>query len=118
MAKIIIVDDAAFMRLNLKQIMEGLGHEVIAEAENGKEAIEKYKNKRPDIIFMDITMPEMDGIEAVEKIKEIDPEAKIIMCSAMGQKKIVIKAITAGAKDFIVKPFKKDKIAETIDKFI
>lgn len=87
MAKIIIVDDAAFMRLNLKQIMEGLGHEVIAEAENGKEAIEKYKNKKPDIIFMDITMPEMDGIEAVEKIKEIDPEAKIIMCSAMGRRK-------------------------------
>ncbi|ADO76386.1 response regulator [Halanaerobium praevalens] len=118
MAKIIVVDDAAFMRLNLKQIMEGLGHEVIAEAENGKDAIEKYQASKPDIMFMDITMPEMDGIEAVKKIKEIDPEAKIIMCSAMGQKKIVINAITAGAKDFIVKPFKKDKIAETIDKFL
>lgn len=118
MAKIIVVDDAAFMRLNLKQIMVGLGHEVIAEAENGKEAIEKYQASKPDLMFMDITMPEMDGIEAVKKIKEIDPEAKIIMCSAMGQKKIVINAITAGAKDFIVKPFKKDKIAEAIDKFL
>lgn len=118
MAKIIIVDDAAFMRLNLKQIMEGLGHEVIAEASNGKEAIAAYQSAKPDIMFMDITMPEMDGIEAVEKIKEIDPEAKVIMCSAMGQKKIVINAITAGAKYFIVKPFKKEKIAEAIDKFL
>lgn len=114
--RILIVDDAAFMRMMVKDILSKNGFEVVGEAENGKVAIEKYKELKPDLITMDITMPEMDGIAAVKKIKEIDDSARIIMCSAMGQQAMVIDAIQAGAKDFIVKPFQPDRVIEAVRK--
>ena len=113
---ILIVDDAAFMRINLKNILEKAGYEVVGEAENGSEAVQKYKDLDPDLVTMDITMPEMDGIEAVKKIREIDSDANIIMCSAMGQQSMVVEAIEAGAKDFIVKPFDDDRVIEAVEK--
>ena len=115
MKSVLIVDDAAFMRLNLKNILKD-EYEIIGEAENGKEAVEMYKEKNPDIVTMDITMPVMDGIEAIKAILDIDPDANIVVCSAMGQQKIVIQAIELGAQDFIVKPFKKDRVKEAIAK--
>src|SRR6056297_1290728 len=102
------------MRINLKNILEKAGYEVVGQAENGKEAIKKYKDLEPDLVTMDITMPEMDGIEAVKKIREINSEANIIMCSAMGQQSMVVEAIEAGAKDFIVKPFDDDRVIEAV----
>lgn len=114
--RILIVDDAAFMRMMVKDILSKNGFEVVGEAENGKVAIEKYKELKPDLVTMDITMPEMDGIAAVKKIKEIDDSARIIMCSAMGQQAMVIDAIQAGAKDFIVKPFQPDRVIEAVRK--
>jgi len=116
LSNILVVDDAAFMRLNLRNILGEFGHEVVGEAENGKQAVEKYRDLEPDLVTLDITMPEMDGIEAAAKLKEIDKDVKMIMCSAMGQQAMVIKAIEAGAKDFIVKPFNKDRIKEAIEK--
>ena len=113
---ILLVDDAAFMRINLKNILEKAGYEVVGEAENGNEAVQKYKDLDPDLVTMDITMPEMDGIEAVKKIREIDSDANIIMCSAMGQQSMVVEAIEAGAKDFIVKPFDDDRVIEAVEK--
>lgn len=118
MYKVLIVDDAAFMRMMLKNILEKDDFKVIAEASNGLKAIEAYQNERPDVVTMDITMPDMDGIEAVRKIKEIDPTAKIIMCSAMGQQGMVLDAIKAGAKDFIVKPFQADRVLDSIKKIV
>jgi two-component system chemotaxis response regulator CheY len=118
MAKILITDDAAFMRMMLADILKKAGHEVIGEAANGLEAIDKYQKLTPDLVTMDITMPEMDGIEALKKIKEIAPQAKVIMCSAMGQQGMVLQAIQAGAKDFIVKPFQADRVLESINKVI
>jgi two-component system chemotaxis response regulator CheY len=114
MATIMIVDDAAFMRSLLKSFLSDSGHIVIAEASNGDEAVKLFQHHRPDLITMDITMPDMDGITAVRKIREFDKNAKIIMCSAMGQHKMVLDAITAGANDFIVKPFQKDRVLESI----
>ncbi len=108
MAKVMICDDAAFMRMMIKDILTKNGYEIAAEAENGQKAVEKYPEAKPDLVLMDITMPEMDGIEALKKIKALDPGAKIIMCSAMGQQAMVIEAIQAGAKDFIVKPFQAE----------
>lgn len=113
---ILIVDDAAFMRMMIKDILTKNGYNVVGEAEDGVEAIEKYKEFNPDLVTMDITMPEMDGITALKEIKEIDPESTIIMCSAMGQQAMVIDAIQAGAKDFIVKPFQADRVIEAIQK--
>ena len=119
MAKgILIVDDAAFMRMMLKDILVKNGYEVLGEAENGLKAVEKYKELNPDLVIMDITMPEMDGIEAVKEIKKINPSAAVIMCSAMGQQSMVIEAIQSGAKDFIVKPFQADRIIEAVRKVI
>ena len=119
MAKeILIVDDAAFMRMMIKNIVTKAGYEVVGEAENGAQAVEMYKELKPDLVTMDITMPEMDGIQAVKAIKEIDPNANIIMCSAMGQQAMVMEAIQAGAKDFIVKPFQQDRILQTIERII
>ncbi|MGH4125784.1 MAG: response regulator [Clostridium sp.] len=118
MAKVLIVDDAAFMRMMIKDILEKNGFEVIGEANNGLKAVELYKVEKPDVVTMDITMPDMDGIEAVKAIKLIDPTAKIIMCSAMGQQSMVMDAIRAGAKDFIVKPFQADRVLEAIKKVI
>lgn len=118
MATIMLCDDAAFMRLTLKKIVEGAGHQVVAEAENGLEAVENYEIFRPEIVLMDITMPDMDGITAVKKIKELDAGATIIMVSAMGQQDKVFAAIAAGAKDFIVKPFESQRIVDCIKKYV
>lgn len=116
MAKIIIVDDTAFMRMMMREILTDSGFEVIAEAENGKEAVQFFRQYRPQLVTMDITMPEMDGIAALKEIKRIDPMARVIICSAMGQKDRVVEAITSGAMDFIVKPFQKEKVLETLAK--
>ncbi|WP_078593730.1 response regulator [Evansella clarkii] len=116
MARVLVTDDAAFMRMQLKNILTGLGHEVVGEAENGKVSVELYEELRPDLVTMDITMPEMNGVEAVKEIKKIDDKAKIIMCSAMGQQGMVVEAIQSGAKDFIVKPFTPERIAEAVGK--
>lgn len=116
MAKILIVDDAAFMRMMIKDILTKNGYEVVGEANDGVQAVEKFKEVRPDLVTMDITMPEMDGITALKEIKKMDSSAKVIMCSAMGQQAMVIDAIQAGAKDFIVKPFQADRVIEAIKK--
>ncbi len=115
---ILIVDDAAFMRMMIKDVLTKNGLEVVGEAENGVKAVEKFKELNPELTIMDITMPEMDGIQAVKEIKAIDGNAKIIMCSAMGQQAMVIEAIQAGAKDFIVKPFQADRVVEAVKKAI
>ena len=115
---ILIVDDASFMRMMIKDILTKNEFEVVGEAENGLVAVEKYKELEPELIIMDITMPEMDGIQAVKEIKKIDSNAKIIMCSAMGQQSMVIEAIQAGAKDFIVKPFQKERVLEAVRKVL
>lgn len=114
--RILIVDDAAFMRMMIKDILVKNGYEVVGEASDGAQAIDKYKELNPDLVTMDITMPEVDGIAALKEIRSIDPNAKIIMCSAMGQQAMVIDAIQAGAKDFIVKPFQADRVLEAIKK--
>ena len=119
MAKnILVVDDAAFMRMMIKDILSKNGYNVVGEAENGAKAIEKYSELKPDLVLMDITMPELDGIGALKKIKENDASAKIIMCSAMGQQAMVIESIQAGAKDFIVKPFQADRVLEAVKKVV
>lgn len=112
--KCLIVDDAAFMRMTLKQIIQANGFDQIVEASNGIEAVETYKREKPDLVTMDITMPEMDGLAAIREIIAIDPSAKIIVCSAMGQKDFVLEAIQSGAKNFIVKPFDGAKVAEIV----
>ena len=115
---VLIVDDAAFMRMMIKDILTKNGFEVAGEANDGAQAVEKYKELSPDLVTMDITMPEMDGITALKEIKKLDSNAKVIMCSAMGQQAMVIDAIQAGAKDFIVKPFQADRVLEAISKTI
>jgi two-component system chemotaxis response regulator CheY len=114
--RILIVDDAAFMRMMLKDIITRAGYEVCGEASNGNEAVLKYKELKPDLVTLDITMPEKDGIQALKEIRADYPEAVAIMCSAMGQQAMVIDAIQAGAKDFIVKPFQADRAREAIRK--
>ena len=116
MARVLIVDDAAFMRMMIKDILEKNSYEIVGEANNGLVAVDLYKKEKPDVVTMDITMPDMDGIEAVKAIKGFDPSAKIIMCSAMGQQTMVMDAIKAGARDFIVKPFQADRVLEAIKK--
>ncbi|WP_054694407.1 response regulator [Syntrophomonas palmitatica] len=117
MAKsVLVVDDAAFMRMMIKDILSKNGYNVVGEAENGAVAVEKFKELKPDLVTMDITMPDMDGIAAVKAIKEFDPSARIIMCSAMGQQAMVIDAIQAGARDFIVKPFQPERVIEAVGK--
>lgn len=119
MAKnILICDDAAFMRMMIKDILTKNGYTVAGEAENGLKAVEKYNEVKPDLVLMDITMPEMDGIQALKKIKEADPAATVVMCSAMGQQAMVIESIQAGAKDFIVKPFQADRVLEAVKKAV
>ena len=118
MKKVLVVDDAAFMRMMIKDILQKNGFEVIGEGSNGIQAVELYKQEKPDVVTMDITMPDMDGIEAVKQIKAFDPNAKIIMCSAMGQQSMVMDAIKAGARDFIVEPFQADRVLEAINKVI
>lgn len=116
MAGVLIVDDASFMRMMIKDILTKNGYEVVGEAENGVQAVEKFEELSPDLVVMDITMPEMDGIQAVKEIKKKDANANIIMCSAMGQQAMVIEAIQAGAKDFIVKPFQAERVIEAVQK--
>ncbi len=119
MAKsILIVDDAAFMRMMIKNILSKNGYEIVGEAENGQVAVELYKKLKPDLVTMDITMPEMNGIDGVKAIRGFDPNANIIMCSAMGQQAMVMEAIQAGAKDFIVKPFQQDRILQAIGRVL
>lgn len=119
MAKnILICDDAAFMRMMIKDILTKNGYNIAGEAENGAKAVEKYNELEPDLVLMDITMPEMDGIQALKKIKETDPNASVIMCSAMGQQAMVIESIQSGAKDFIVKPFQADRVLEAVQKVV
>ncbi|MCM1126687.1 MAG: response regulator [Lachnospiraceae bacterium] len=119
MAKnILVVDDAAFMRMMIKDILTKNGYNVVGEAENGAKALERYNELKPDLVLMDITMPEVDGIAALKNIKGSDPNAMVIMCSAMGQQAMVIEAIQAGAKDFIVKPFQPDRVLEAVKKVV
>ncbi|MCL4078471.1 response regulator [Coriobacteriia bacterium Es71-Z0120] len=112
---VLVVDDAAFMRMMIRDILSKEGY-VIHEAVNGRDAIEKYLEVRPDLTTMDITMPEMDGIEALKKIREHDPHARVLMVSAMGQQKLIVEALEAGAMDFLVKPFQPTKVLETVKK--
>ncbi len=114
MAKILLADDAAFMRMTIKNALAKEGYTDIIEAEDGAKAVEQYNAQTPDLVFMDITMPNMDGLEALKQIKAADPNAKIIMCSAMGQEAMVVDAVKSGAKDFIVKPFKPDRIIKAV----
>ncbi|MBC7345084.1 MAG: response regulator [Clostridia bacterium] len=115
---VLIVDDAAFMRMMIKDILVRNGYEVAGEAENGIMAVEMYKELKPDVVTMDITMPEMDGITAVREIKKQDPQARIIMCSAMGQQLMVMEAIQAGARDFVVKPFQQERVLQALRKVL
>ena len=117
MAKnILICDDAAFMRMMIKDILTKNGYEVAGEAENGLKAVEKYNETKPDLVLMDITMPEMDGIQALKQIKSTDPSANVIMCSAMGQQAMVAQAIQNGAKDFVVKPFEESRLVAAVNR--
>jgi two-component system, chemotaxis family, chemotaxis protein CheY len=113
---VLIVDDALFMRMMIKDILSKDGLDVIGEAENGVEAVKKYAELHPDLVTMDIVMPEMDGIEAVRNIMKLDPAARVLMCSAMGQQPLVVEALEAGAKDFIIKPFQPSKVVEAVRK--
>ncbi|MGI6513404.1 MAG: response regulator [Syntrophomonadaceae bacterium] len=115
---ILVVDDAAFMRMMIKDILTKNGYSVVGEADNGLNAIDKYEELKPDLVTMDITMPEMDGITAVKEIRKRNPNARIIMCSAMGQQAMVIDAIQAGARDFVVKPFQPDRVLEAVAKAV
>ena len=114
--RILVVDDAMFMRRMLKDILVKHGYEVCGEAANGQEAIDKYIELRPDFVLLDITMPEMDGITALKEIKKIDPQAVVVICSAMGQQAMVIDAIQGGAIDFIIKPFQEDRVLESLQR--
>jgi len=116
MYRILIVDDAAFMRMMIKNVLSNNGYEVCGEAGDGEQALEKYKELKPDLVTMDITMPNCDGIEGLKRIMEYDSKAKVIMCSAMGQQSMVIEAVQAGALDFIVKPFQPDRVLSTVNK--
>jgi two-component system, chemotaxis family, chemotaxis protein CheY len=118
MARILIVDDAKFMRITLTNILKKANHEIVGEAENGREAVRLYRELRPDLVTMDITMPEMSGLDAVKEIKRDYKDAKIIMCSAMGQQKMVVDAIEAGAKDFIVKPFDESQVVDSVSRVL
>ncbi len=118
MARVLVVDDAAFMRMLIKKILTQAGHQVVGEASNGKEAVEKYKELKPDLVTMDIVMPEMDGITAVKEIMKIDPNAKIIMITAVGQEAKVMEALKSGAKGYIVKPFQAPKVIEEVNRVL
>lgn len=116
--RVLITDDAMFMRVTLKNILTQNGYEVAGEAANGKDAVRLYQDLKPDLVTMDITMPEMDGIAALKEIKKLDPDAVVVMCTAMGQKNLVVEAIQAGAKDFIVKPFQPPRVLESLRKLV
>lgn len=115
---VLVCDDAIFMRTMISDILTGAGYEVVGEAETGVQAVEKYKQLRPDLVTMDIVMPDMGGIDAVREIIKEDPDARILMCSAMGQQALVVEAIQAGAKDFIVKPFQPSRVLEAVERVL
>ncbi|MCL0087243.1 response regulator [Dehalococcoidia bacterium] len=117
MAKVLVVDDAQFMRMRATKLLTQNGYEVI-EAANGVEAVQKYKEERPDAVMLDITMPDMDGLEALKQLRKIDPGARIAMVTAMGQQSIVLEAIKAGARDFVVKPFDPNRVLTAVQKMI
>ena len=116
MAKVLIVDDAAFLRMRLAKLLTDKGHQVV-EAQNGKEAVERYREEHPDVVLMDITMPELDGIQALQAIRAKDGKARVVMCSALGQQNMILEAMQAGAKDFIVKPYEPTRVLETVAKW-
>ncbi len=115
---VLVCDDAMFMRITLRDILVQAGFEVIGEAATGSQAIQRYKELRPDLVTMDIVMPELDGIEAVRRIIDFDPSARILMCSAMGQQSLLIEAIRAGAKDFVIKPFQPSRVLEAVHRVL
>ena len=117
MAKVLVVDDAAFMRLRACKVLQDNGHEVV-QAENGAEAVKQYQQHKPDAVLMDITMPEMDGLAALKEIKKVDPTARVAMVTAMGQQAIVMEALKAGAKDFVLKPFQPDRVLGALQKLL
>ena len=116
MARVLIVDDAMFMRMTIKKMLEAHGHSVAGEAGNGLEAVKKYMEIKPDVVLLDITMPEMNGVEALKRIREVDAKAKVIICSAMGQQEMVAQAIQNGAKDFVVKPFEESRLVAAVNR--
>ena len=116
MARVLVVDDAAFMRKMLGDALSNGGHEVVGEAGNGVEAVDRFRDLKPDVTTLDITMPEKDGLTALKEILTVDPGARVIMCSALGQESKVLEAIKAGAKDFVVKPFQPDRVIAAVGK--
>ena len=118
MARILVADDASFMRQMIREIVEDEGHEVVGEASDGAEAVEEFRRLHPDVVTMDIVMPKRSGIDAVKGILELDPTARVVMCSALGQETLVSEALLAGACDFIVKPFKPEGVLATIQKVL
>ena len=116
--KVLVCDDAIFMRTMISDILTGAGYEVVGEAETGLQAVERYRSLRPDLVTMDIVMPDMGGIDAVREIVKEDANAKILMCSAMGQQALVVEAIQAGAKDFVVKPFQPSRVLEAVQRVL
>jgi len=117
MAKILVVDDAEFLRVRISKMLSGEGH-VIVEAENGVRAVEVYKAEKPDVVLMDITMPEMDGLTALKEIRSFDSTARVIMLTALGQESVVLEAIKSGARDFVVKPFERERVLSAISKLV
>jgi two-component system chemotaxis response regulator CheY len=115
---VLVCDDAVFMRTMISDILSQAGFEIVGEAESGLQAVEKYRELKPDLVTMDIVMPDMGGIEAVREICKADPDAKILMCSAMGQQALVVEAIQAGAKDFVVKPFQPSRVLEAVQRVL
>jgi len=111
---VLIADDLKFIKLVLRELVEKAGFRVVGEASNGQEAVDLYENQRPDVVLMDITMPKMDGLAALKRILELDPEANVIMCSALGQQSLIVQALQMGAKDFIVKPFREERVVAAI----
>ncbi|HWH95646.1 MAG TPA: response regulator [Baekduia sp.] len=116
MARVLVVDDAAFMRKMVTDALSGGGHEIVGEAANGAEAVQRFQELRPDVMTLDITMPEKDGLAALREIIAVDPGAKVVMCSALGQESKVLESIKLGAKDFVVKPFQADRVLSAIEK--
>jgi two-component system chemotaxis response regulator CheY len=115
---ILVVDDLAFIKIVLRDILEKSGFRVVGEASNGEEAIRLYQEKRPDVVLMDITMPGMDGLTALKRIREFDPAARVIICSALGQQRLIVQAIQLGARDFIVKPFQPQRVVSALKKVL
>lgn len=118
MAKILVVDDSQFIRTLLRRILTGRGHVIAGEANNGNEAVEKFAKLRPDLVTLDIVMPKLNGLEALKRIMQIDPQAKVVMVTALGQEPLAIESVKLGASDYIVKPFKPDQVVESVEKVL